>query len=240
MAAAESKVMSLKLLIDTKGKRVLYAEAGKDFVDFLFQSLSLPVGTVVSLPKPQVNAGSLANLYDSMKNLNESYLLKSKQTKDPLLKPVLHSLSASQGFNPLLPTNNAPAATKCYACTYCRQQASLEPNATCTRCNYKMGQVLSFVGVAVSEEVGFVKDMVPYMVMDDLAVTPLSTMSSFALLHKLDVKDMSVVEEKVVNFGKDEAVKLLSASLYTNNVLTDVFLNCTSSNSKKRACKRET
>ncbi|EYU36137.1 hypothetical protein MIMGU_mgv1a024286mg [Erythranthe guttata] len=213
MAAAEPKVMRLKLLIDTKGKRVLYAEAGKDFVDFLFQSLSLPVGTVVSLPKPQVNAGALANLYESMKNLNESYLLKSKQTKDPLLKPLLRSLSASQGFNPLLPANNASAATKCYACNYCRQQASLEPNTTCPRCNYKMGQVLSFVGVSVSEEVGFVKDMVPYMVMDDLSVTPLSTMSSFALLRKLDVKDMSVVEEKVVNFGKDEVFLIIANNL---------------------------
>ncbi|KAL7127206.1 hypothetical protein ABFS83_14G239900 [Erythranthe nasuta] len=103
-----------------------------------------------------------------------------------------------------------------------------------------MKKMVCCVGVSKSEEVGFVKDMVPYMVMDDLSVTPLSTMSSFALLHKLDVKDMSVVEEKVVNFGKDEALKLLSAALYTNNVLTDVFLNCTNSTSKKRACKRET
>ncbi|KAL8029725.1 hypothetical protein ABFX02_14G243100 [Erythranthe guttata] len=235
MAAAESKVIRLKLLIDTKGKRVLYAEAGKDFVDFLFQSLSLPVGTVVSLPKPQVNAGALANLYDSMKSLNESYLLKSKQTKDPLLKPVLHSLSASQGFNPLLPLNNAPTPTRIYSCTYCYSYVSLEPNASCPACISYMKKMVYCVGVSKSGEIGFVKDMVPYMVMDDLSVMPLSTMSSFALLRKLDVKDMSVVEEKVVNFGKDEALKLLSAALYTNNVLTDVFLNCTNSTSKKRA-----
>ncbi|KAJ0103574.1 hypothetical protein Patl1_06259 [Pistacia atlantica] len=45
---ATSKVR-LKLLIDTKGKKVLFAEAGKDFVDFLFYIFSLPVGTVVKL-----------------------------------------------------------------------------------------------------------------------------------------------------------------------------------------------
>ena len=38
---SDSKV-SMKLSIDTQGKRVLFAEAGKDCVDFLFHILSLP------------------------------------------------------------------------------------------------------------------------------------------------------------------------------------------------------
>lgn len=41
--------VSLKLLIDTKGNKVLFAEAGKDFVDFLFNLLSLPLGNVINL-----------------------------------------------------------------------------------------------------------------------------------------------------------------------------------------------
>ncbi|PPD71331.1 hypothetical protein GOBAR_DD31799 [Gossypium barbadense] len=41
--ASTATTVSLKLLIDTKGKRVLYAEAGKDFVDFLFNILLLPL-----------------------------------------------------------------------------------------------------------------------------------------------------------------------------------------------------
>ncbi|CDP00034.1 unnamed protein product [Coffea canephora] len=47
MAAAASKV-SLKLLIDTKSRKVLFAEANKSTVDFLFHILSLPVGTIIS------------------------------------------------------------------------------------------------------------------------------------------------------------------------------------------------
>ncbi|XP_066379322.1 uncharacterized protein [Miscanthus floridulus] len=38
----------MKLLVDTKAERVLYAEAGKDVVDFLFSFLALPVGTAVN------------------------------------------------------------------------------------------------------------------------------------------------------------------------------------------------
>ncbi|XVF83481.1 hypothetical protein PTKIN_Ptkin16aG0491300 [Pterospermum kingtungense] len=37
--------VSLKLLVDSTNQRVLFAEAGKDFADFLFNILSLPVGT---------------------------------------------------------------------------------------------------------------------------------------------------------------------------------------------------
>lgn len=70
--AAESPSVSVKLLIDTKGKRVLFAEAGKDFVDFLFHILSLPVGTVIRLLRDQENIGSLANLYESIENMSDS------------------------------------------------------------------------------------------------------------------------------------------------------------------------
>ncbi|THG00362.1 hypothetical protein TEA_000552 [Camellia sinensis var. sinensis] len=54
-----SSKVSLKLLIDTKAHKVLFAEAGKDFVDFLFNILSLPVGTSKeTLLKPQAPSSS--------------------------------------------------------------------------------------------------------------------------------------------------------------------------------------
>ena len=48
----ETKV-SLKLLTDTESQRVLFAEAGKEFIDFLFHILALPVGTFIPLLKNQ-------------------------------------------------------------------------------------------------------------------------------------------------------------------------------------------
>ncbi|KAL3620107.1 hypothetical protein CASFOL_035019 [Castilleja foliolosa] len=108
--------VSLKLLIDTKAKRVLFAEAGKEFVDFLIRILSLPVGTVINLLKKQQLVGSLAHLHQSIENLSDSYL-QPNQTKDTLLKPV----SPVSGFVPLLALNEAPPVTvkNFYKCSQC-------------------------------------------------------------------------------------------------------------------------
>uniref|UniRef100_A0A2N9HJ06 DUF674 domain-containing protein n=1 Tax=Fagus sylvatica TaxID=28930 RepID=A0A2N9HJ06_FAGSY len=74
-----------------------------------------------------------------------------------------------------------------------------------------------------SSEGGYVKGVVTYMVMDDLEVKPMSTISGITLISKL-VKEVGALEEKVVDLDMDEGVKLLKASLLSNSVLTDVFL----------------
>ncbi|KAL4291876.1 hypothetical protein GQ457_14G023170 [Hibiscus cannabinus] len=62
MAENSVSKVSLKLLVDTKRNKVLLAEAGKDFVDFLFNLLSSPVGISISLLNTNSTAGSLGNL----------------------------------------------------------------------------------------------------------------------------------------------------------------------------------
>ncbi|MCI24900.1 DUF674 family protein [Trifolium medium] len=56
---------------------------------------------------------------------------------------------------------------------------------------------------------GFVKDVVTFMVMDDLVIQPMSTISSITLLNKFNVKEIGTLQEKVVEMGMDEV------SLYT-------------------------
>ena len=51
---------------------------------------------------------------------------------------------------------------------------------------------------------GYVKEVVKYMVMDDLEVKPMSTTSTFTLLNKFNVKEMGALEEKVIVLGMDE------------------------------------
>ena len=53
-------------------------------------------------------------------------------------------------------------------------------------------------------EEGYVEEAVTYMVMDDLEVKPLSTLSVITLLDKFNVKEIGTLVEKVVNFGMDE------------------------------------
>ncbi|KAM0043261.1 hypothetical protein Hdeb2414_s0010g00339181 [Helianthus debilis subsp. tardiflorus] len=70
-----------------------------------------------------------------------------------------------------------------------------------------------------------IKEVVTYMVMDDLVVKPMSTISSITLINKFGIKDLSQLEEKTVSFGKDEGLKLLEASLKTKKVLTTIFMH---------------
>ncbi|KAK8974410.1 hypothetical protein V6N11_072745 [Hibiscus sabdariffa] len=63
LAKGEGCQVSLKLLVDTKRNKVLLAEAGKDFVDFLFNLLSSPVDIAISLLDTNSMTDSLGNLY---------------------------------------------------------------------------------------------------------------------------------------------------------------------------------
>ncbi|KAL9678683.1 hypothetical protein QQ045_016532 [Rhodiola kirilowii] len=55
--------MKLKLFVDNKSSKVLFAEADKEFVDFLFSILALPLGTVTRVLKQKDSVlGSLGAL----------------------------------------------------------------------------------------------------------------------------------------------------------------------------------
>lgn len=51
---------------------------------------------------------------------------------------------------------------------------------------------------------GFVQDVVTYTIMDDLIIMPMSNISGIALLSKLGVEDVAVLEEKTVKIGYQE------------------------------------
>ena len=68
--------------------------------------------------------------------------------------------------------------------------------------------------------------IVTYTVMDDLTVTPMSSISSIPLLNTFAVRDLSALQEKTVQLGYQEGLEILKASLRSKTVLTDVFL-CT-------------
>ena len=65
--------VSLKLFVDNNSHRVLYAEAGKEFIDFLFTILALPVATFVPILNQEM-MGSLGIIYESFKNFSPTYL----------------------------------------------------------------------------------------------------------------------------------------------------------------------
>ncbi|KAK3232250.1 hypothetical protein Dsin_004131 [Dipteronia sinensis] len=79
------------------------------------------------------------------------------------------------------------------------------------------------VKAASVSEGGIVKKSYKYMVTDDLFVTPISLTDSFDLVLK-NVKDISALEKRIVEFGADEGLELLRTSLQSKAALSDFFL----------------
>jgi hypothetical protein len=71
--------VQLKLLINEESNKVVFAEAGKDFVDILCSFLTLPLGTIAKLSQKDSNmgpvtVGCLNSLYQSVVDLDKGYL----------------------------------------------------------------------------------------------------------------------------------------------------------------------
>ncbi|CAO2199035.1 unnamed protein product [Urochloa humidicola] len=254
--ATTTAALSMKLLIDRKAKRVLFAEAGKDVVDFLFSLVALPLATAVKLVGTDAVVGSVGNLYSSIDMLDTTYVVQAGASKDALLHPTVLSPAASSNGS-LLPLPAAPPPSsaaqpksyfKCsnnYGTGYiyssvsgsCSTYVTDASGTTCPNCRNQMKTALKYVAPSAEQQAaanasgaaggaakGFVQGIVTYTVLDNLTVTPMSTISSIALLNTFAVKDLADLQEKTVQLGYDEGLAILKASLESKTVLTDVFL----------------
>ncbi|KAK1355396.1 Tyramine N-feruloyltransferase [Heracleum sosnowskyi] len=233
MGEANSGKISLKLLVDRNAKRVIFGEAGKEFVDFLFNFLSLPVGTVVKLLSKDKMVGSLGKIYESIEAMHANYM-EPNLNKEHVLNPkVSSSYLANSPFLLGYKTNDElNDSTVFYRCSYSSSHSyvSKDQQAVCPSCKHYMNSGLTFVhgpgkeAAKVEKGTGYVKGLVTYMVMDDLIVKPMSTISSITLLSTFKVKDLGALETVEVFIGKEEAVEMLKASFLTDKVLTLMFL----------------
>ena len=77
---------TLKVIVrKSEKKKILYAEAKEDFVDFLFSFLTAPLGSILKLLDGNSSLGCMDNLYKSVKDLNSSWFIRPSGT--PLLDP---------------------------------------------------------------------------------------------------------------------------------------------------------
>ncbi|OMP02617.1 hypothetical protein COLO4_10955 [Corchorus olitorius] len=276
--------VTLKLLIDTENNKVLFAEAGKGFVDFLFNMMLLPVGTFLRLFDEEEDnmGGSLGSLYQSINKLSNDYVPSKEALLNPkvvddhsisclthLLPNVIQSQSSDQSPYPPPPTVWTPYPPPPLVWTQCPPAVRMintaygvypganaiqhqppsytEENYKCSNCNNYFNFISALKGyyhnkpcpscgvtlvlVALddkpksSENGGHVIGFI-YLIMDDLAVSPMSIVPTITLLHsKFNIKDVSsTIEERLVDVGRDEALKLLKTSMLSKTVLTAVFL----------------
>ncbi|KAG2670180.1 hypothetical protein I3760_14G071700 [Carya illinoinensis] len=213
-------IISLKLLVDKSSNKVVFAETGKEFVDFLFGLLQVPLGSIIALLRDNdlaPGSGSLGRVYESIENLDPSYLLPN-QTKGSLLnpKPAFQSSSLTPPLLQNFVSSDQEIRTESVV-YYVSPLDGLFGDLPRTSRRAK--------GIPNNTEKGYVRGVVTYMVMDDLTVKPMSTISSTALLiNTLNIKDMGSVQEKKVEIDIKKGLELLKVSLYSTTVLTDVFL----------------
>ncbi|XP_066364965.1 uncharacterized protein [Miscanthus floridulus] len=177
---ASSKI-SLKLLVETKSKRVLFAEAGNDFVDFVFSLLTLPIGAVAKLVSAGTMHGSVGRLYQSVDHMGSSYLLPGADKAELLQPGVLHPDARHQLLLHPSPRANASTAAaaangdggevveeeeerqqprlpkfKLYACATAGKCAmvTMERDAACPKCKLPMATEMTFVMPSAAPRAG--------------------------------------------------------------------------------------
>ncbi|PNT65051.1 uncharacterized protein LOC100846444 [Brachypodium distachyon] len=266
-AAAATAQPQMKLLVDKRSRRVLYAEARKDAVDFLIGLLRVPAGLAARViannskhaagAAPVAPPGSLGTLYAGARALEDAFFVAAAPDRDAILCPSLPSaalplLLAADPSAPApapAPAPPPPAPAKRYfrcagpygtncrgnptsvtdvaglPCPVCRQPMTVEMRWSPGDAHGKLAQAAAQEAATAASEGGggYVKGVVSYLVMDDLTVAPMSTISAIMLLKKFKVADCSALEELTVDLGPREAVLLLKAALESTTALTDVF-----------------
>ena len=107
-----------------------------------------------------------------------------------------------------------------------------EHGKACPNCGYSMTTVANYLPsagssssgqvVAQSAAKGFAQGIVTYTVLDDLTVTPMSTISGITLLNTFAVKDLGDLQETTVQLGYNEVKHCWTFHLFT------LYLICSS------------
>ncbi|CAM6045410.1 unnamed protein product [Sphagnum compactum] len=236
-ARHRADLVRVQLLVQKSTKRVLYMEAGKDFVDMLFSFLMLPTGAVIKLISQGLDewpVGAISNIFKSVDNLNASFM--NIGCKNILLSPQpAWGYSASS----LLRIQGAESdPTTYYICSnFCSSTSpgnrivmTRNLGDLCPRCKYPMTRALTAPQESLSTELeskpagaGYVKENTTYMITDDMEIYPTSTIKSIVLLNKLKVENMSDLDSLEIAVGVTQALQLLRASLTTSSALNEVF-----------------
>ncbi|CAL9242204.1 unnamed protein product [Arabidopsis halleri] len=237
--ALENPVIKLKLIIHEEKNKVVFVEAGKDFVDILFSFLTLPMGTIVRLMEMHQKSQSIAigcfnNIYGSVLSMGMKHF-RTEACKQMLLHPG--SLNHEKCRNVKLSIDDSEA-TKCFVCPkfvggQCSKRYS---NFNTSRCSCgelmdKVIQVEDRTSVRDGVEGGvFVRsDHTSFMITDGLKVEVTSVGLTLNVLKDLGYVDCEKLVEKIHDVNLEEVATLLECLFTSDTPLTDTFLKKKSS-----------
>lgn len=182
--------MWLKIIVDVKANKVVFAEADQDFVDFIFHLMTLPLASICKLlyiydDYDTVASCNVGALYKSIHALHTD-CFPSNLNKDSLLSPKI-SIAL-----PLFSFFDIPkVGLKLNACTWCNRYSDCAVTL-CSNCKCTMKSLTAYVRGGAA-----------YVVTDNMEVKPMSV--SFV---KSLVKDLDQLEEQHVEVGPTEVITL--------------------------------
>lgn len=220
----------LRVLVDKERNRVVYAEAGKDFIDVLFSFLTLPLGTIARLVAKDSNIepvkfGSISSLHQSVSDLDQQYLT-NQTCKEMLLNPR----NSMEPYCHKLKLNIDDTEPMQY---FLCMNRDCRRNSGCLLSTFKnqicyCGEILSMKVFpnCLNLEDGFVKENATFIICDDLYVMPNVFGASLQLLQKLGVDSVDAIEEQTVTINKKEACFFFVQLPYFIFKYLIIFSNC--------------
>lgn len=221
MEQTQQKV-DVRVLIDKLENKVVYVEAGGDFVDILLSFLTLPMATIVKLVNtcqdgPQVKVGSLSTLYESVLNIDPKHFSSGDQCKDMLITPRNQSEAMCKKLK--IDVGNTEQL-RYFLCRDCCSELSTKKDNRCIcgkLMNWKIG-VKEDSNITAGEYDGvFVNESASFLVTDDLCIRENSVRASVDILSNLGIKDMEKIDSLSRSFGLKEVRLLEHTSPSINN-----------------------
>ncbi|KEH28932.1 hypothetical protein MtrunA17_Chr4g0007631 [Medicago truncatula] len=232
--------MDVKLARSKSQKKIIFAEASENFVDFIFTFLAIPLGSVVKLLDGNSFVGCVDNLYKTVETLDSSLCTDSRSV---LLNPGLSpQFGCPKQLLNIPDVRPQPPTTRYYG-TGKPKLVFSDYNGSHQIVEEKIeGGVISKKKVSIYNRIvlteldprssnkskegvmGFVKNATLYAIGDDLTVKPLSGSSCISYLKELSLP-LDDLEMKVISIGEAEALSLLAASLTSKFTLTSGLEN---------------
>lgn len=118
----------MKVFMDKRKEKLIFAQADEDFVDILLSFLTLPLGTIARLLRKQASSndiklGSLSSLYESVLNL-DIMLFTNNRCKDDLVNPENSSGDLCQKLRLNLNDTNAHVTRSNGAAVFIKKMGS--------------------------------------------------------------------------------------------------------------------
>ncbi|XP_027929523.1 uncharacterized protein LOC114185802 [Vigna unguiculata] len=221
----EGRKIVVRVLVRKSNEKIVFADAEEDFADLVLSFLTLPLGGVLHMLEGNSCLSCIDKLYKSISELSPDRYLRSQIIKEELANPKCAPLfSISDQILPI-----GEVSLPVYYCnTFIHGK---ERHVICSTSprpriyGYDMSSRLeifdpkSCIGDSRSGK-GFAKGPSTFVVTDDLAVTPMSSISAVSFLNRSQVP-LYDLEERVISIGVKEGLAILKASLTSTSALTE-------------------